>query len=590
VVLVLQRLEREKDTRTALRAWQLSRLADDGWTLRIVGSGSERTSLEAWAASERLGGVTFENWTPRVTDEYADAGIFLAPAPAEPFGLTVVEAMAAGVPVVACSAGGHLETIGMLRGSAMFSPGNAEECAALLRAFLSESARASASRAGRRLVEASFTVGRHVDQLLHEYDAAARVRHRRADPKAGNVKRTGSCKAEPSPRVRVSLPSEAGDALSIPASARAIAFYLPQFHPIAENDEWWGKGFTEWTNVARARRLFRGHMQPHLPRDLGFYDLRVPEVRQAQADLAARYGVAGFCYWHYWFAGRRILERPFDEVLASGEPSLPFCLGWANQTWSGIWHGAPNRILVEQTYPGPRDDEAHFEQLLPAFSDPRYLTVDRKPLFYVYRPEQLPNASAWVERWRTLAERAGLPGLYLVAEVSDLLGRGPKYASVETDGWDAGAYMRFPAVQTTLSVLKMRLRRKLRGGPEVYPYASEPERLSENLAGLLPAVHPNWDNTPRAGREGVVLHQATPQAFCQHVREAVNRVAHRPPAERLLFIKSWNEWAEGNYLEPDIEYGHEWLLALRYGLWPEPGPGETDPIQNFRPAIEPHSL
>ena len=156
-----------------------------------------------------------------------------------------------------------------------------------------------------------------------------------------------------------------------------LALYLPQFHPIPENDRWWGKGFTEWTNVTRAVPLFRGHVQPHLPADLGFYDLRVGEVREAQADLARRHGVTGFCYWHYWFAGHQLLQRPLDEVVASGRPDFPFCVAWANQSWSGIWHGAPNRILIEQTYPGPDDDLAHFRSLTAAFEDPRYIRICR---------------------------------------------------------------------------------------------------------------------------------------------------------------------------------------------------------------------
>ena len=155
--------------------------------------------------------------------------------------------------------------------------------------------------------------------------------------------------------------------------ARAIAFYLPQFHPIPENDEWWGKGFTEWTNTAKARPLFPGHYQPHVPADLGFYDLRLPETRATQAAMAQQYGIEGFCYYHYWFAGRQILERPLREVIASGKPDFPFCVCWANKNWSGVWHGAPKRILIEQTYPGEADDRAHFTMLLPAFRDRRYI-------------------------------------------------------------------------------------------------------------------------------------------------------------------------------------------------------------------------
>ena len=356
-----------------------------------------------------------------------------------------------------------------------------------------------------------------------------------------------------------------GDApASSTRAARVIAFYLPQFHPIPENESWWGPGFTEWTNAARARPLFRGHVQPHLPADLGFYDLRLPESRQAQAVLARRYGVEGFCYWHYWFAGRRILERPYSEMLSTGEPEFPFCLAWANQTWSGGWHGAPDRVLIEQTYPGPQDDRRHFEHLLPAFTDQRYVTVDGKPLFYVFRPELLPNAAAFVERWRALADEAGLPGLYLVAEVSDLLGRGPTYPGFERAGFDAGLYVRLPARTDRWPVLKMRLRRKLLRQPEQFRYSTLPAEPPAAIAGarLHPCVYPNWDNTPRAGRGGLVIRGSSPETFRRHVRAATKALQARPLEHRLLFVKSWNEWAEGNYLEPDLEYGHGYLRVL----------------------------
>jgi lipopolysaccharide biosynthesis protein len=300
-----------------------------------------------------------------------------------------------------------------------------------------------------------------------------------------------------------------------------VSFYLPQFHPVPENDAWWGPGFTEWTNTAKARPLFRGHVQPHLPADLGFYDLRLPEAREAQSDLAQRYGVEAFVYWHYWFGGgRRILERPFAEVLASGAPSVKFCLAWANQTWSGIWHGASDKVLMEQTYPGLDDEIAHFEHLLPAFRDERYLRVDDKPVFYVFRPEELPDAAAFVDRWQAMARAAGLPGLYLVAEVSDLLGAGPRYVDVDAAGFDAGVYMRIPARRTQADILRMRFGRKVLHRPEVYPHATQ----------------------------------------------AVATLTDRPAAERLLWVKSWNEWAEGNHLEPDLEHGHGWLQALHDGL------------------------
>src|SRR6185295_18996445 len=187
--------------------------------------------------------------------------------------------------------------------------------------------------------------------------------------------------------------------------ARLIAFYLPQFHPIPENDEWWGRGFTEWTNAAKAKPLFPGHYQPHVPADLGFYDLRVPETRADQAQMARAHGIEAFCYYHYWLAGKRLIERPFNEVLASGEPDLPFCLCWANQTWTGIWHGAPNRILIEQTYPGMDDHARHFDFLVQAFMDRRHVRVDGKPLFMVYEPTLIPDVRKVTDFWRDRAAK-----------------------------------------------------------------------------------------------------------------------------------------------------------------------------------------
>ncbi len=353
------------------------------------------------------------------------------------------------------------------------------------------------------------------------------------------------------------------------ARARAVAFYLPQFHPVAENDDWWGQGFTEWTNTARARPLFRGHRQPDLPADLGFYDLRLPETRIAQAELAQKYGIEAFCYWHYWFGnGRTILDMPFSEVLRSGKPSLSFCLGWANQSWTGIWHGARDRILIEQKYPGSLDEEAHFDALLEAFRDDRYLRVDGRPVFYVFCPGDLPNPAAFVERWQGFARSAGLEGLYLVAEVSHLLGGEPTYQRVAEDGFDAGAYVKLPAHRSATSIFLMRARRKFRRGPESYRYSSSPIRFPLSMKpGLLqPVIYPNWDNTPRSGRNGLVLTESSPEKFRSHVRAAVDLLADRAPEERLLWIKSWNEWAEGNHLEPDLTYGHGWLQVLAQEL------------------------
>jgi lipopolysaccharide biosynthesis protein len=349
--------------------------------------------------------------------------------------------------------------------------------------------------------------------------------------------------------------------------ARVIALYLPQYHPIPENDEWWGPGFTEWTNVAKAKPLFRGHYQPHIPADLGFYDLRVPETRTAQAEMAGAHGVEAFCYWHYWFAGRRILDRPFREVLSSKAPDFPFCLGWANQTWSGIWHGNPGRILIEQTYPGPEDHRAHFRAVLGAFSDPRYVTVDGKPLFLLYRPREFPGVRQFTDIWRELAHEAGFPGIYLVAEA-------PEPWNPHEWGFDAALDMSLPDLQGWQPWYRplRRLRWKWRliaGRPTIYRYEDISEAFVSQGRSTLPhvkrhvSVLPNWDNTPRSGVKGLVLQGSTPELFRRQVGKALAMVATEPFEHRLVFVKSWNEWAEGNCLEPDLRFGRGYLEALR---------------------------
>lgn len=348
--------------------------------------------------------------------------------------------------------------------------------------------------------------------------------------------------------------------MKIPA---VIAFYLPQFHPTPENSSWWGEGFTEWTNVTKAKSLYLGHKQPFLPSDLGFYDLRCAETRTQQSDLALQYGISAFCYWHYWFAGRRILERPFQEVLDSGEPKLPFCLGWANQTWSGTWHGAPDKILIEQTYPGSTDDHRHFEFLFSAFSDSRYLKVDGKPLFYVFRPEDLPNATSWSKSINDFMKSRGLPGVFLVGEISDLLGRNQKAGNADRYGFDAMVYMRLPAKTDSVSTLLMRVRRKLLRHPEIYPIRESLQTFPAalNPETTYPCVYSNWDNTPRSGRRGLVIEGTTPEVYARHLSQAIEQTCKNNSSHPVVFVKSWNEWAEGNVLEPSLRFGRGFLEA-----------------------------
>ncbi|TPQ28628.1 glycoside hydrolase family 99-like domain-containing protein [Methylomonas koyamae] len=354
-------------------------------------------------------------------------------------------------------------------------------------------------------------------------------------------------------------------------SPRLIAFHLPQFHPTPENDEWWGKGFTEWTNVAKAKPLYPGHYQPHVPADLGFYDLRLPEARHAQAELAKEYGIEGFCYYHYWFGdGRRILERPVNEILASGEPDFPFCLCWANHSWNNIWQGTADRTLIEQTYPGMEDHKQHFEWLLNAFKDPRYITVEGRPLFLIFSPMDVPDLQNVIAYWRELAAAAGLAGLYLVG-VNYRMRQDWDPTSV---GLDASTWQPLPPKDGHLPTryIMRKILRFIAGKKSsltVYDYAEVMDNLIRKSAPSFPdypTVLPNWDNTPRSNENGLVLHGSTPELFRKLLRQAFGLIAKNPPEKRIVFVKAWNEWAEGNYLEPDQLHGLSYLNIVKEEL------------------------
>ncbi|MEN6452766.1 MAG: glycoside hydrolase family 99-like domain-containing protein [Prolixibacteraceae bacterium] len=353
--------------------------------------------------------------------------------------------------------------------------------------------------------------------------------------------------------------------------ARIIAFYLPQFHPIPENDKWWGNGFTEWTNVGKAKPLFKGHDQPKIPADLGYYDLRVPETREAQAGLAKKNGIEGFCYWHYWFGkGKKLLERPFHEVLESGKPDFPFCLAWANESWKGFAHGLSNRnVLIEQQYNGPDDYTAHFYDVLPAFKDKRYIKTEGKPVFMVYRPLLFPDIKTFITLWQKLAQKEGLDGIYFIGhtsfvhEINDILNL----------GFDAVNINRIFSYIMMNNSLLQRLRNKanrvFRGVPLVYEYKKVYPCFTgeeEKTINIFPLLCPNWDHTPRSGREGVVFQNATPELFEKHLINVLDKIADKPFDKKLVFLKSWNEWAEGNYMEPDQRFGTRYLEVLRKNI------------------------
>lgn len=355
------------------------------------------------------------------------------------------------------------------------------------------------------------------------------------------------------------------------ACYRLIAFYLPQFHPIPENDRWWGTGYTEWTTVARARPLFPGHRQPRFPTELGYYDLRVPEAREAQADLAREHGIEGFCYWHYWLGnGRRLLDRPFREVLASGSPDFPFCLGWANHDWfdksTPTW-----KLLAKQKYPGVEDEAAHFSLLELAFHDHRYMRIDGRPIFFIFEPALIPESQRFIAHWRRLADQSGLPGIFFIGRSlhSDLAPEKYGLDAIQPGGplpFAQRARMkgqRFHPEFLASGLYHWLCRRfhvvELQSYRQWSPYL--PHLADAGYS--FPVVYSNWDSTPRMGKRGVVMFNDTPELFGEQLRRAMRLVEDRPADHRLIFLKSWNEWAEGNYLEPDLHSGRARLETLR---------------------------
>jgi lipopolysaccharide biosynthesis protein len=364
------------------------------------------------------------------------------------------------------------------------------------------------------------------------------------------------------------------------AALRAIAFHLPQFHPIPENDEWWGKGFTEWTNVVKAKPLFEGHYQPHLPADLGFYDLRLPEARAAQAELARSHGIHGFCFYHYWFNGRQVLERPVNEIWKSGEPDFPFCLCWANENWTRRWDGLEKEMLLEQRY-SPEDDVAHIRSLIPMFQDHRYIKVMDRPIFLVYKASGMPEPAQTLARWRTEAKRAGLKGLFLVRVESytDLSG------DPRTMGFDAALEFQPRAALLWKRIFRRKwwhIRRIGTHEPGLREnFVLDYETLTRSALTIpsasyprIPGVCPGWDNSPRLRKNAYILHNSTPQLYEAWLREVVARQQARMGGggdssdsfESLIFINAWNEWAEGNHLEPCQKWGRKYLEATQRAL------------------------
>lgn len=352
---------------------------------------------------------------------------------------------------------------------------------------------------------------------------------------------------------------------------RIIAFYLPQYYPFKENNEWWGTGFTEWTNVGRAKPLFRGHYQPRVPADLGYYDLRLPEVRVQQAQLAREAGVYGFCYWHYWFGnGKRLLERVFDEVLESGQPDFPFCLGWANHSWyAKTWDKySKDKLLIEQIYGGKEDYINHFNYAIKAFKDSRYIRIHNKPLFFIYDAMAVPTE--FLSTWNELAIKNGLDGICFIGRIKD----DNEYDTITKKRFSFVTCERMNKIVTQRSLFVRRLfqlKNILQRKPincysykEAYPFFINKEM--DNKPQFIPSIIPNWDHSPRSQARGIILHNSTPELFRKHVHETLQLIKKKPQEEQIIFLKSWNEWGEGNYMEPDLKWGKKYIEALKIEL------------------------
>ena len=375
--------------------------------------------------------------------------------------------------------------------------------------------------------------------------------------------------------------------------ARVIAFYLPQFHPIPENDKWWGKGFTEWTNVGKAKPLFKGHYQPRVPADLGYYDLRMPEVREAQADMAREVGIEGFCYWHYWFGNdKMLLERPFKEVLESGNPDFPFCLGWANHSWTNkTWEVGTKKVkedFLMQMHYSVEDYIKHFDYVLPAFKDKRYICVDCKPLFLIFRPLDIPSVKEFIDLWQQKAKDNGLKGIHFVGispsidvdnqKTIDVLRRKVKsqgdvlYPKLFDSGFDAvnsrGVFRAELLARSLFNIVKRYVLRVLFNH---FVLAKMPQREInkflydeyDKLENVYPTLLPNWDRSARSGKKARIYVDSTPKVFKEQLITALELLKDKNFEHKILFLQSWNEWAEGNYVEPDLKYGRGFLDVIK---------------------------
>jgi lipopolysaccharide biosynthesis protein len=352
---------------------------------------------------------------------------------------------------------------------------------------------------------------------------------------------------------------------------RLIAFYLPQYHPTPENDHWWGRGFTEWTNVTQAKPLFDGHLQPHLPSDLGFYDLRVRETRRDQIEMAKQYGVDGFCYYYYWFSGKKILNLPLDDMLADPASNMPFCLCWANENWTRRWDGNDHEVLIAQQYL-PTDDLEFIKSLVPFFKDKRYIRLDNKPYLIFYCPQHLPDARSTVTIWREYCRSIDLGEIHICAALTHCNDDHIQF------GCDSG--VEFPPHNLQSSNINNHISFNMNFRGNVIQYASIAQSYLDRTYGVsrvFKTVFPSWDNTARTKENALVVLNGVPDNYEYWLAVTIDKVMQSRGSSELIFINAWNEWAEGCHLEPDRWFGHRFLQATlnaknglrRFSTFPE---------------------
>ena len=542
-------------------------MGPDKVRFKYVGLGQEEFSWQMREMARKLGVDDHIEWvttTPDALRHFCDFDVFVSASWEDPCPITVLENMRVGNPVLCFAGSGgapfEVDNTGVVVSD--FSP--QKMAAAVVELSADPARRERLGLAARERIKAHFTDTAQSPRILEVLRRAARL---------PNVAHLQPAEA-PAVSVTTETPSYPVEAGGDNPAIRAIALFLPQYHPIAENDAWWGKGFTEWTNVAKAQPQFAGHYQPHQPADLGYYDLRLPEVRRAQAEMARRYGLHGFCYYHYWFNGRRLLEKPLNDILASGEPNFPFCLCWANENWTRAWDGLEREVLVAQNY-SEEDDRAHMRYLAEeVFTDPRYIRVNGKPLFVVYRSSRLPDVRRTTDIWREEARRSGIGELYLCRFESFP----EEHRDPTEDGFDASIEFQ-PDWSAMPPLLRQgrywRWRTRLGLSEPIYQH-SRVWRYEDVVQAMLakpaapykrfPGVTPAWDNTARKQRDIGCLVDGTPELYEHWLTETVRRFKAPSAQENFLFINAWNEWAEGNHLEPDQRWGHAYLEATARAL------------------------